>query len=56
MVDTTSGTSVATPGEQPDVILANIKKHIPLRLGTTLAEVDIRRMNGFSNACYRVAL
>ena len=45
---------MATPGESSDVILANIKKHVPSWLEATLAQLDIRRMNGLSNACYRV--
>ena len=40
--------------EQPDVILTNIKRHMPSWREATLAQLEIRRMNSFSNACYQV--
>jgi hypothetical protein len=45
-------------GERPQVIFDRIKEHIPEwgRLLTELDQLDIKRLSGLSNACYKVAL
>ena len=45
-------------GEAPEVILANIKKHVRAwdQGVQTLNDIKISRLNGLSNACYRVEL
>ena len=42
-------------GEKPDVILAHIKEHLPSWATiTSVDRLEIKKMSGLSNACYRV--
>ena len=45
-------------GETPQVIFERIKEHIPEwgRVLTELDQLEIRRLSGLSNACYKVTL
>ena len=51
-------TVFATPGELPEVILLNIKANVSAweTADIQLDDITISRLNGLSNACYRVAL
>ena len=42
-------------GEKPDVILAHIKEQVPSWAPiTSVDQLEIKKMSGLSNACYRV--
>ena len=42
-------------GEKPDVILAHIKEHLPSWAPiSSVDQLEIKKMSGLSNACYRV--
>ena len=42
-------------GEKPEVILAHIKEHVPSWAPIeSIDQLDIKKMSGLSNACYRV--
>ena len=41
-------------GQRPETILAHVKEHIPDWAPATLDQVEIRRLSGLSNACYKV--
>ena len=45
-------------GESPEVVLARIREHVPqwAQADVALEQVEIKKMSGLSNACYRVAL
>jgi len=43
-------------GQKPETILAHIKDNIPDWHPVTLDQVEIRRLSGLSNACYKVSL
>ena len=46
-------------GEQPAVIFENIKKHLPSwaeAVRDQMDQVEIKKLNGLSNSCYKVAL
>jgi len=45
-------------GEKPEVVLARIKEHVPAwtQAVQSLDQVEIKKMSGLSNACYRVGL
>ena len=58
MVENSDSVAVAAPGEDPVIILANIIRNIPTwsQSNPSLDLVEISRLSGLSNACYRVAL
>ena len=45
-------------GEKPEVILENIRKHVPAwaQAVDSLKDIKIKKMNGLSNSCYKVEL
>jgi len=46
-----------TPGEDEEIILERIQSQVPQWAHVrTIAEVSFQRLNGLSNACYRVEL
>ena len=49
---------VLARAEQPELVLARIKEHVPQWASCVqgLEQVEIKKMSGLSNACYRVAL
>lgn len=51
-------TAVVVSGEKDDLILKRICEHVPswASLNPSLDQVEIKRLSGLSNACYRVAL
>lgn len=54
----TEAVAAGVRGEKPEVVLANIKEHISAWAESiqSLDQVDIKKMSGLSNACYKVAL